>query len=102
MDIQKMNKLLSKAKEAYKREGIYHVIHSGIKMIYNLTFKKTYNRIYCKFLIHLKPLGTFTLQGRTYHYLYHLYSTTWKNERAVEIPIIQEKHILIEEGESLR
>ena len=91
MNIQKITKLISKAKEAYKREGFYYVIHSGIKLIYNLTVKKSYNFIYCKLLIHLKPPGTFTLQGQTYHYFYHHRSTTWKNERAVEVPIILEK-----------
>ena len=91
MNIQKINKLISKAKEAYKREGFYYVIHSGIKLIYNLTVKKSYYFIYCKSLIHLKPPGTFTLQGQTYRYFYHLHNTTWKNERAVEIPIILEK-----------
>ncbi|MGB7533655.1 MAG: hypothetical protein WA977_11870 [Halobacteriota archaeon] len=91
MNIQKLRRLLSKAKEAYKREGIYYVIYSGIKMIYNLTFKKSYNFIYCKFLICLKPPGTFTLQEQTYRYFYHPHNTTWKNERAVEVPIILEK-----------
>lgn len=91
MNIQKMNKLLSKAKEAYKREGVYYVIYSGIKLIYNLTVKKSYNFIYCKSLIYLKPPETFTLQGQTYRYFYHPHNTTWKNERAVEIPIILEE-----------
>ena len=91
MSIQKINKLISKAKEAYKREGVYYVIRSGIKMIYNLTVKKSYYFIYCKSLIYLKPPGTFTFQGRTHHYFYHPYNTTWKNERAVEVPIILEK-----------
>jgi hypothetical protein len=91
MSFQKITKLLSKAKEAYKREGFYYVIYSGGKLIYNLTFKKSYNFIYCKSLIYLNPPGTFTFQGRTYYYFYHPYGTTWKNERAVEIPIILEK-----------
>ena len=91
MSFQKMTKLISKAKEAYKREGFYYVIHSGIKLIYNLTFKKSYNFIYCKSLIYMKPPGTFTLLGQTYRYFYHPYNTTWKNERAVEVPIILEK-----------
>jgi len=30
---------------------------------------------------------TFTFNGRTYHYLYHPYNLTWRNERAVEVPI---------------
>ena len=91
MNIQKITKLISKVKEAYKREGGFYVIHSGIKMIYNQAFKKSYNFIYCKLLIHMKPPGTFTLQGQPYPYFYHPHNTTWKNERAVEIPIILEK-----------
>ena len=91
MTIQKITKLLSKAKEAYKREGFYYVIHSGIEMIYNRIFKKSYNFIYCKLLLYLRPPGTFILQGRPYRYFYHPYNTTWKNERAVEIPIILDK-----------
>lgn len=91
MNKQKITKLLSKAKEAYKREGICYVIYSGIKLIYNQTFKKSYNFVYCKFLIYLKPPESFTVQGRTYRYFYHHYNTTWKNERAVEVPIIMKK-----------
>lgn len=44
---------------------------------------------------------TFTFRGQTYRYFYHKYNSTWRNERAVEIPIIwelvlnhREKHIL--------
>ena len=33
---------------------------------------------------------TFVFQGQTYHYFYHWYNKTWKNERAVEVPIILE------------
>jgi SAM-dependent methyltransferase len=33
-------------------------------------------------------LRTFTFQGETYRYFYHKYNTTWRNERAVEIPIV--------------
>jgi hypothetical protein len=37
-----------------------------------------------------KSLKTFTFQGQTYNYFYHRYNKTWKNERAVEVPIIRE------------
>jgi len=33
---------------------------------------------------------SFMFQGKRYFYLRNLYNTTWANERAVEIPIIQE------------
>lgn len=32
--------------------------------------------------------GSFTFKGNTYSYFSHIYNTTWKCERAVEIPII--------------
>ena len=34
---------------------------------------------------------TFKFQGRIYHYFCHKYNTSWKNERAVEVPIVWEK-----------
>ncbi len=33
---------------------------------------------------------TFFFNGRSYRYFYHVYNKTWKNERAVEIPIFWE------------
>lgn len=88
MNSRRVRELLSKAKEAYRREGVYYVIHSVNRLIYNQIFKKNYNFIYCKFLTHLGPPGTFAFQEQNYHYFYHPYNTTWKNERAVEVPII--------------
>lgn len=32
--------------------------------------------------------GTFIFNGKQYHYFYHMYNQTWRNERAVEIPIV--------------
>jgi len=37
----------------------------------------------------LSPPGTFVFQGREYRYFHHHYNATWKNERAVEIPIVR-------------
>lgn len=34
------------------------------------------------------PQQTFRLQNRKYRYFYNLYNITWKNERAVEIPVV--------------
>jgi hypothetical protein len=44
---------------------------------------------YCYFKI-FKSSRTFRFQGKHYKYFYHLYNTTWKNERVVEIPIVRE------------
>ncbi len=35
-----------------------------------------------------KSLRTFTFQKDAYNYFYHKYNATWRNERAVEVPII--------------
>jgi len=78
--VEVLYNLLTQAKEAYKREGIYHVICSGIKLIYDFT--------YYMFFVRLRHLALFTFQGQTYSYFYSAYSATWKNERAVEIPIV--------------
>ena len=43
MNNQKISELISRAKEAYKREGFYYVIHSGIKLIYNQAFYSIVN-----------------------------------------------------------
>jgi hypothetical protein len=39
----------------------------------------------------VRRLWHFTFNGREYHYLYHPYNWTWRNERAVELPIIWEE-----------
>ena len=38
----------------------------------------------------LRPAGTFAFAGRVYRYFRHPYNATWRNERAVEIPIVRE------------
>ena len=35
-----------------------------------------------------RSAATFTVGGRSYHYLTHYYNATWRNERAVEIPLV--------------
>jgi SAM-dependent methyltransferase len=44
-------------------------------------------------------LRTFTFAGRTYSYFCHRYNNTWRNERAVEVPIIR---ALLEENRGKR
>ncbi len=43
---------------------------------------------YCKRLFDSPK--AFTFQGKTYTELWHRYNATWRNERAVEVPIIRE------------
>jgi len=82
--LKKVQKVLSKAKEVSKRKGVYYVVRTGTKIIITRlinSFRYYYYKIF-------KSLITFTFQGENYRYFYHKYNTTWRNERAVEIPIV--------------
>jgi hypothetical protein len=35
------------------------------------------------------PKDTFAFRGRNYHYFFHTYNKTWRNERTVEIPMMK-------------
>jgi hypothetical protein len=72
--------MLSKAKHAYNREGLSYILRSGLMM--SLGYVLIY---YYKMF---KLSETFEFQGKTYHYFFHPYCTTWRNERTVAVPII--------------
>jgi SAM-dependent methyltransferase len=52
--------------------------------------KESFKRAMVGACVKLKSDRTFTFQGRGYHYLYHPYNLTWRNERSVEVPIALE------------
>jgi hypothetical protein len=72
------------AKRAFKREGFNYLLRSGLNLSFSL-LKSQFQLWYYKVF---KSSETFEFQGISYPYHYHLHSTTWKNERSVEIPII--------------
>ena len=76
--------ILSKAVQAYKREGLFYVTNAGIEKAWNLA------KNYCTLGYYrtFKSAETFHFRGKLYNYLFHIYSTSWKNERAVVIPIV--------------
>lgn len=49
---------------------------------------KQRNKLICYWLVRLtgRP-STFNFRGKPYRYFWHRYNSTWRNERAVEIPI---------------
>jgi SAM-dependent methyltransferase len=49
---------------------------------------KQRNKLICYWLVRLtgRP-STFSFRGQSYRYFWHRYNSTWRNERAVEIPI---------------
>jgi len=80
------NNLISNAKDAFRRKGIGYVIKSGIKILFNGPSDSFWFWYYNKF----KANDSFIFCGEKYHYFYSMYSRPWRNERAVEIPIVWE------------
>ena len=49
---------------------------------------KQRNKLICYWLVRLSGApASFTFRGKSYRYFWHRYNATWRNERAVEIPI---------------
>ncbi|RMF07353.1 hypothetical protein D6764_00045 [Candidatus Woesearchaeota archaeon] len=80
-DSKKTRNLLSRAKELSKEKGFFYVVRAGFRR----AFINPLSYRYCKYF---KSDRTFTFGGDTYRYFIHKYNTTWRNERAVELPII--------------
>ncbi len=68
---------LLKIKNLIRDKGIIFVI----RLLIGVLFGYYYYRIF-------KSSRTFTVQKKSYNYIYHLYNVTWMSERAVEVPII--------------
>jgi SAM-dependent methyltransferase len=81
---QMLDTILLQARQAYRRKGLYYIIRIGIKMALDLPKVYFWLWYYKTF----KSSETFEFQGNTYRYLFHPYCTSWKNERAIVIPII--------------
>lgn len=92
-------RLLIKFKESINEMGFFQVIQSGIGILIAF-FKIILNPKWSEFFVSnppwlwyyriFKSWRTFTFQGKTYKYFYHMINQTWKCERTVEIPIIIE------------
>lgn len=65
--------LLERIKINFKRRGIIPTIGLGLEFFCYKLFRSR---------------KTFNFLGKKYNYFYHWYNTAWKNERAVEVPII--------------
>jgi len=72
--------IISRAKHAYNREGLYYILRSGLMMFLGYILIYYYKMF--------KSSETFEFQGKIYHYFFHPYCTTWRNERTVAVPII--------------
>lgn len=80
-----MMNLLARAVQLYRTKGAFCFLRIScgyavwripnlLMALYHRTFKS----------------GTFTFRGQIYNYFYHRYNTTWRNERAIEVPIVRD------------
>lgn len=67
----------------YKRKSLWCLLWkgAGLAYLYYIPMAWYYKRMW---------RDTFRFGGKTYRYFCHLYNATWRNERAIEIPIVQE------------
>lgn len=72
----KQNNFIIRFKQVIKGKNIVRIIYDEFKLIFGYYYYKIFKS------------GTFTFQGAKLNYFYYLYNATWRNERAIEIPII--------------
>jgi len=73
--------LFKKFMEEIKKNGVLKTLHKSLKYAEDM--------IISRFLF-LKSKKQFYFKGKKLNYFYHRYNKTWKNERAIEIPIALE------------
>jgi hypothetical protein len=71
--------MLRKAIEIYKKKGYIYLLRKACRYI-----AAPLEYLYFKTFKHSK----FAFNGQNFSYFYHWYNKTWRNERAVEVPII--------------
>jgi hypothetical protein len=84
----RLRQFLIRIRKETRRNGLYYVIVAEANWIRNII--NNWLRIYLWFYYNklLNFRNTFVFRRRKYKYFYSLYNTTWRNERAIEIPII--------------
>jgi SAM-dependent methyltransferase len=80
--------VMTLARSAYKEKGLDYIIRNTPKYLRDVWFNS--DRIWLWYYKLFKTSETFKFQGNSYHYLFHHYCTTWKNERCVVVPIVLE------------
>lgn len=76
--------LVQKAIKAYHREGLTYLLKEGFDLFLYLVK----NAVILEYYNLFRSNNMFEFDGNKYNYFYSLYGTTWRSERAVEIPIV--------------
>jgi hypothetical protein len=71
---------------------IKSILKRFIPISYRVALRKAYYKLlhWWQWLRVKDKSATFIFNGKTYSYFIHPYNTTWKNERAIEAPIIRD------------
>lgn len=72
--------LFSTARNIYSTRGLGYLIRRSFWHFIDLFFSSIYYNLF-------RASETFQFQGKQYHYVFHKYCTTWRNERCAIIPI---------------
>lgn len=83
---QEITRLFARVKEVSREKGIYDVLLLGMRKVANW-LKSSFG---CAYYKRFKSNRIFVFQEKSYKYFYHRYNFAWRNERAVEIPIVWE------------
>ena len=76
-------RLINTVLTTYNKKGLRYLLHAGTRF---LTLKF---RAILEYILYYKFFNkSFYFCNNEYHYFIHPHNTTWRNERAVEIPII--------------
>jgi SAM-dependent methyltransferase len=81
-------RLFSRAKHAAKDKGFRYVAAVGVTKLRRRIDSLVTRHFWYNYYRLFSSLRTFEFQREKYRYFIHKYNTTWRNERAVEIPII--------------
>jgi hypothetical protein len=85
------SELLRHARRQWRERGTVHVIAAGIRIMAAEMRRAliTTGRYAHWVVLTVMPAGRFIYQGEEYVYFRHPYNATWRNERAVEVPILR-------------
>ena len=78
----------SKAWRILRQKGIRYLVGAALRRIRIRIRTSLITPLSYGYYRHFKARKTFVFQQKKYRYFYHRYNQTWRNERAVEIPII--------------
>jgi len=70
------------------RRAAAHVREGGAQRAFGKGLSKL--GVYVTYQLRRSQAGIFTMDGRPFNYFHHPYNATWRNERAIEIPLARQ------------